>query len=494
MAMLTNYVSYISGARFFFPEITVKWAYRGYLISYNKGYHENPLDQKRFKIERDFYDFIRTRKRPEGPVVRLGFVQGNLDGWTGWDGQTLAYPFKEGYFLPPLLSSVWNKWRSDVPEAGWRYLDVVLPGIQFVFRYPVIYPTKRQHWFTGTPYGKVDLVPSEAPLEVLKKYKALVFLAWNTITPNQYRKLKSYVENGGTLFMALPHLSTHTEREGDIKLFNDGDFQDLFGVQVRGKGEEINTIVYIDQSSSEDYSFPVHKSYQLKGHERNRIYVANIKNKSAKVLAVDKENGRPVLIENHLGKGWAYLLNLWNYPGEEKLSEFMRDLVRTIAEGCRGEVRISGSENVNFAVYTQDGKWGVDAKPGIVPTTIYLVNIDWWTLDKEEEPCILHLRDHSFPLKLKRADVKAITWLRNLAISPDDKMVYIETIEEEDNEYKIVVQGSGQQAMEVYVLEGVPESVQLNGKTIKYEYDKKRKIIRFECSLSGRDVIHIVLR
>ena len=70
---------------------------------------------------------------------------------------------------------------------------------------------KPEGWYTGTPYGTVDIVPLAAG-GPLGNYLALTFLGWNTFDETDFARLLAYVQAGGTLLLGRPHLSTHTVR------------------------------------------------------------------------------------------------------------------------------------------------------------------------------------------------------------------------------------------------------------------------------------------
>lgn len=67
-------------------------------------------------------------------------------------------------------------------------------------------------FLSGTPYGQVDVISfanDNADADFLSaNYKALLFTGWNISSEKQYAELLRYVQNGGTLFVSIPHLST----------------------------------------------------------------------------------------------------------------------------------------------------------------------------------------------------------------------------------------------------------------------------------------------
>jgi len=501
MSAIHNWITYLSGAIKFMPEISNRWALSHRFLPFHRyfdDYFEREVDKGRLSIEKDFYDYIRTHRRGKGPLTYLAFIQGNLEAWHGWDGWDGKHNFYEGYYRPEvylwfreedIIEGRVPKWRFGPAEAGWRYMRKVFSHLKFIMSYPLIHPTDRKFYFCGTPYGKVDITPIEASLKSLKRYRALVFLGWNTADENQYEKLKAYVDQGGILLMSLPQLSTHIERGADLKFVKEGNFEDLFGVKILGKGKEIKEIKFLKDTNLKRIKFPVGKIYPLIGHKRNVICCAFLKNFSAQVLA--EADGEPVLLEKKVGKGYAYLLSLWNYPGEEKLTCFMEDIVSSIAQGVQSSVRVTGNDNINFGIFLDKGDSGQE---GEVVTRIFLADIDWWSVEKKESYARLHLKDKAFLLTLPRAEIKKVVYFKKIAISAQDKMVHIETINESNSSYIIPVQGGGSHSFELFLLEGRVNKIKINGKEVEYKEDRKNRVVFFQIQLSGRDILSINLR
>ena len=72
-------------------------------------------------------------------------------------------------------------------------------------------PDRLRRWYSGTPYGEIELIPIDAPAEVLSQFRLLLLLGWNTMDEEQYGKLTAHVANGGTLVMSVPH-ATRNDR------------------------------------------------------------------------------------------------------------------------------------------------------------------------------------------------------------------------------------------------------------------------------------------
>jgi len=356
----TLHYCYITGADFVWPESG------HYIYSHGSGqefgFHSKETKRVR-RAMREAYQFTGIHTRPpNGPRVGIGVVHGNLDGTPGlWNRY------------------VWGQWRGKKwlfgpAEESWTFVDKF---------------HRKEEWnkeavrgefdFSGNPpYGQYDVVPIEAPLEALKTYPCLVFLGWNTMTPEIYRKLKEYVRSGGHLLMFLPHLSTHTDRASDLKLFRNGDFRDLFGVKVVGKDRtDVWGFKCMAPSTLRSYKFPL---WRISTDPRfmGLVTPARLQVTTARIISAYDDfymvtakelAARPVLVENSLGKGKAFLVATWQYPGDEGMRRFTDDILRTVLDGEQGDIRLLSSDRVRYAVYD-----GTHQRRKI--SAVYLLNTD----------------------------------------------------------------------------------------------------------------------
>lgn len=355
--------SYISGAGFILPE-------SGHL-----GY-TNPVTGQTFPFAspevrrvrralREMYQFAGIHRKPSlMPRVRLGVVYGNEDGAPGlWNRAAW------GQYGDP-------KWLEGPAERGWRFVE----GFYRREDWPKETVQGETDFSGNPPLGQYDVVPAEAPGETLNQYGGLLFLGWNTMTGDLYAKLKSFVEQGGRLVMFLPHLSTESDRGRGITLYKGGDFSDLFGVQVLGRGErKIQGFKYLAESSLPEYRFPV---WRIRTDPRfmGLFTSSRVRVTSGKILAAAADHymsnpeelrERPLVIENRLGRGMAFLVTAWEYPGDEGLVPFTQDLVRTVIRGEQSDIRLLASDRVRYAV--SEGRAPGAGKPYSV---VYLLNTD----------------------------------------------------------------------------------------------------------------------
>lgn len=361
------YSSYIAGARIFYRE-PCNFRARDYSVrDVPQGYDwvENPETEEYRKVQRDFYAFTRKDRRPAGgPITPLGILHGNLDGWCGlWDKR------------------VWGQWGS--PE--WEYGDAENGWDHFYDLYT------REPWnsplldaeqnLTGhPPFGQVDIVPIEAPIQVLRRHRGLVCLGWNTMTPAIYRKLIAYVRAGGRLMMSLAHMSTHVKRNGRFQIINRGDLSKLFGVRIKGPSREYSAgFRFIASPRIRNFFLPAQVpkgAYQYADALciDGAIPLSKVELAGARVLACRQEGGgmdetHPILTEHRVGKGCAYLLTPWAYPGHPALRSGVQMLLRHFAVAQQDpNLKIFAPGSVDFGVYRGEKK-GSKYK-------IYLLNTD----------------------------------------------------------------------------------------------------------------------
>jgi len=337
------YYSYMSGL----TAIHSECGHFGFEFYGNNIKENDPLCVEYRNIMREFSAFCQNNERhDDGPIVKVGIVYGNLDGYPGlW------------------TNSVWGQYENPPfacadAEKSWDLLNTF---------------HQKRPWYdnlnigsndlSGQPsLGTYDIVPAEASIEVMQKYSCLIFLGWNTMNSELYGKLSAYVKNGGRLFASLPHLCDNDRRDVAKHLFNDGDFRELFGVAIDGsENQAVTGIKFEGESQVPSYKFPDWSGDCDPKFMGNGFYAGHLKENNAKILAHSskyffthnsKEKTFPVLLENRCGKGTAFLINAWAYPGNENLFVFWRTLLLCIMKAEQPEnLKVICSDKIRYAVY-----------------------------------------------------------------------------------------------------------------------------------------------
>lgn len=399
--------SYLTGANFIWPE-SGHMNYHGHQTKREYSFGSKEVKNCR-RILRETYQFSRIHTRPsEGPRVSLGVVYGHGDGAPG-----LWNPYAWGQFHDP-------KWLAGPPEKGWDLVDLF---------------HRKEEWsnetvqgekdFSGNPPdGQYDIVPIEADADALKRYSCLLFLGWNTMTAEIYEKLKEYVRSGGRLVMYLAHLSTHTDRVKDLELFRNGDFHNLFGVKILGKeSTEVRGVKCMANSSLSGYRFPL---WRINTDPRflGNFTPAKVAVTTAKVISGYDDfyqttakalSSRPVLVENTLGKGRAFLVTVWEYPAADGILRFSRDLIRTVLAGEQGEIRLLTTDRVRYAVYR-----GLVTGLKMKYRLVYLLNTD----PDCDATARLWVRGRvTGSLEIPANEMRLVYCLGDLVVSPENRLV-----------------------------------------------------------------------
>ena len=327
--------------------------------------YRSPVCRKYREVISDFWNFVKENGTPEGqPETTIALAKGNLDLTSARYNH--SYAIGGTYDLAVKDPS----WFQGAPERGWKLArEVFFPEV------PVLKPYVNIH-LSGTPYGQVDVVSfayDQITAEFLRKqYKALLFTGWNTCSQKQYDILREYVAGGGTLFISLPQLATVDTRNFAFTtedLVNGGDFSDLCGLKVLGRGDNIYWAMIPQGSHALESEFP--RRFGILGVPVGQIEATD---PELQVLITDDEIGRPVLTLHRYGKGKCYFLNTWAYPGASDLDEgpgsvmdsagMLGCIYRSIANENRGYVYITDDKKapgevcryVAFSYFPEAGK------------------------------------------------------------------------------------------------------------------------------------------
>lgn len=336
------------------PYLTAPYYEEARQTFHHVDYH-SPVARRYRGVISDFYDFVKANGAPEGqPETTIAIAKGNLDlcGHEYSPNAAVAGAFT--------LADSNPAWFEGAPERGWNIVkDVFYP------RPPVLAPYPNR-FLSGTPYGMVDIVTfaeDRISAEFLSaNYKALLFAGWNTASARQYAVLTQYVRSGGTLFISIPHLSTNITRNyttyGVNELVNEGDFSELCGVRVKGRGRRFYWATAPDRKGELGFEMP-----RRFGIMTTCMGDIEITDRTAEALVVDDEEMYPVLLRRKLGRGTVYFLNSWAYPGAMNTDEgpgatlgskgLIGAIYSAIARRSRGTLWITGpAAHCDFIAYS----------------------------------------------------------------------------------------------------------------------------------------------
>ena len=271
--------------------------------------YDSPHAQRYRREISDFYDYVKKNGTPSGqPETKLALVKGNLDLLTCCDEFNPNRAIAGAYNLAdqnPL-------WFEGAPERGWDIAKKV-----FFPRRNITGPYYNRY-ISGTPYGPVDIVSLSGAIDVdflVANYQTLIFTGWNTCSEAQYERITEYVGRGGRMFISIPHLSTNETRNygnyGVSELVRGGDFSELCGVKVKGRGKRFYWATSESPRLDSQFEFAYPRRFGTMHTCMGEMEITG----DVEVMLCDDEDFAPLMIRHKFGKGEVYFLNSWSYPG-----------------------------------------------------------------------------------------------------------------------------------------------------------------------------------
>ena len=370
-------------------------------------------------MTREFFRFVKTHPRKGAPTRKIAFVEGRyaapFNGFICDTDQTPDYP------VWGLFGKNDPLWGHRQPEKCRQLLDVLMPGAS---TQPLRQDyTKRRFFFSGTPYGDFDEVPTEAKAEYFDRYSLLLHLGWNTMIREDYDKLSRFVGKGGTLLIGLPEFSRHVRREFledmmELDLWNDGDLSDLCGLKVKGPGKcysgqwnEINREqAYIPELSGIPSKSP---------DEDGPCRLAKLELAGAEPVIWDAMTGEPLVCRFNKGKGTVYIVTAYAYPGHEALREVMASLIARLAAENLPRTRVDDPSREVFW-----NEW-IESKN---VRRLMLLNTDWSAAGNIKDITV-DSGSVRFETAVTERIPKILTVLPGMILEPDDPSIHLEISE-----------------------------------------------------------------
>ncbi|HID11670.1 MAG TPA: hypothetical protein EYP17_10280, partial [Candidatus Latescibacteria bacterium] len=221
--------------------------------------------------------FISSHPRRGEPIIKIAIMRGFGDTW--------------GSIECEATGGEWSRPRPGREEAmDFDLLNVFFPSFGVYWR------TNMGRFCTGTPFGQVDMVPWDTPLDHLRTFDLLVLMGVNGMSREQYGRLRAYVEGGGTLVAALGHFLMEGQEprrfvEADLAIFP-------------GASPKVDKRYAPVEERMERSARLTMEAFRVSG-KALALFQAR-PSPGAEVLARTAD-GRPLILRKRLGKGEVYL-------------------------------------------------------------------------------------------------------------------------------------------------------------------------------------------
>ncbi len=193
------------------------------------------------KVQTHFNEFVCRNERKGKLKTDIAMIMGRYDG-------------NDCFSCEQVFGHTGEEWKKGAPEESWDLLKVFYPqaDLNSIYYYIInggvnafsekdktlietlkglyrdVVDEKQVGYYTETPYGVIDIISEDC--NNYSDYKFLFFTGWNTADQEQLKKLCDFVERGGTLLLAKPHLYSTVDRK----------------MALSGKGEIVNS-AYVDK-------------------------------------------------------------------------------------------------------------------------------------------------------------------------------------------------------------------------------------------------------
>ena len=304
-------------------------------------------------------DFVETHSRRGDLRSNVAVIQGRNDAWKS---------FGRG----SLWSQKGDKWKFNKACESFDLLNVFYPD-------NIVDGCGPEGWFTSTPYGTVDLLPVEAPQDVMDRYKAMIFLGWNSYDANDFLRIRDFVFKGGTLLLTAAHLNEELQPDQPVRFpADDAVIREMLGENYR----QLTTKTEIACGSGKIIYFPQKA-----------------------------------------------------YPAEMMLKADYVEAMKEIAAKAAGEETCQGwmeaAPSVGFTVWDHSDR-----------RTIYLLNTDWAS-DQDQRPATFIYKGKKFPVVVRRYHIETIHCADGLAVMPASNTTDILSVCKRENGWVIKVQTTG---------------------------------------------------
>ena len=231
-----------------------------------------------------------------------------------------------------------------------------------------------------------------------------------------------------------------------LNLVHDGDFSDLFGTRVKGRGGRLLRILAEEDVAGNPVAEVYQQSdkfrYPSSGPLHAPVDLADVELCGAEALAREADSGAPILIRNRVGKGTAYLLCTFDFPGNSYLVPLITPLIRRLSSALDWPVELDDPSGDVYYTVRDEGN-GV--------RHVHLLNTDW-SVAGNVKRCRLRLGGGWIEAEVAEGRLSEVVWCGKLALLVEDEKIHIDAVSVRDEDFEVRVHGYGRATLKMTLL------------------------------------------
>jgi len=408
---LSQYLLYFAGARCIYSE---SGAFHQVVT---RHLHLDDPQLVRFRqTQRELFEFSKVHSLTSLPAAHFAFVHSESDLFCD-----LYVPFPQ---YTEASDATWERVRVAYPQLWWR--SDILRGLTTTVNARVD--------FSDTPFGEADVFTLAAPADLLKEYRVLVSVGRHRLSGADADKLSKYVEAGGQVVVNLVDFVGD-----DGKLIDPKALTKLCGVKANEQNLEkefLWEIEVVDRDYEPDYAGA--HIYCIRGQGAyDGLVLGDIElQKTAKVIIRDKYSRAPFLVQNQLGKGRVWLINVARHHFDRQFQLLANRVVESVFKRVELPLRRIEGEFINHLVYSHgDGQNRF--------SQVFALNNDWFS-EKAVHSAIFEYDTIRFGIDVRRSRVSQFFLLPELVLIPNSDRLRIDAVATPDDKTLCVdLQGLG---------------------------------------------------
>ena len=372
--------------------------------------------------QRELFEFSRIHSLQGQPQASFAFVKPHDDIFTDT-------------YAPPIDQAVesdysWERVRVAFPQVRWR--NEKLRGMTNTIN--------DRSYYSDSPFGEVDIITTDVPLEVLCGYRAVVLVGNHRLSEPQAKLIGEYVTNCGRVILGL---ADFLDEAGN--LVSPDALTDLCGIELDAQIE--SSFLWEVESTDSKLGAKLESSF-IRCFESSGAYHGAVLGKielrsSAVPVLRDRFSKEPFIVKNGIGAGAVWFVNCVHYHANREYQLLLNQFVSAIFDETQVPLKLTEGRSINHFVYEHESN-------GRMFYQVLVLNNDWFS--ENAEHCVsFDYEAISFSLSVRRNEVRQFFLFGNMVVVTQNHTTrFDDALWNDEGKLEIKLQGIGEEELMFY--------------------------------------------